>query len=228
MCVGDAVSTADQTSSMPLTESPKVLQASTILEPLDEHLCVTNDTTATPTDSTMEVVQDATSMAPSRSLMLCENQPYMIRECETSIPDTPAASLKRFWKHAVSFTMNLPPLLLSLVGWRSNYTPISQERLALQMLIVNGSVRASNVEFRYSTSQEEAKSLSRSFTVIPPSDRQHLTPIQAFQARLQSRGGQLIQRLRMQDAYGRFCARGTQVFDRVRRELTIRSYVSRT
>lgn len=222
ICVGDAVSAVDQTSSMPLTESPNVLQASSILAPPDNHACVPSDIDSATPEATTAVAEDFMSMVPARSLMVCENQTYVIQEPETNIAHTSATSLKRFWKHAVTVTMNIPSVLLSLLGWRTNYAPMSQERLALQMLILNGSVRASNVEFRYSTAQEEAKNLSRSFAVLPPpSDRQRLTPLQALRTRF-SRS------LHMQETYGRLCSQGTQLFQRVRRELTIRSYLSRT
>lgn len=178
-------------------------------------------------EAAIAVMQDTKSMVPSRSFMLRENQTYVIQAARTAIPQASTASSDRFWKQALRITVNIPQVLLSLLGWRTSYAPVSQERLALQMLILNGSVRASNVEFRYSTSQEEAKSLSRSFTVIPPSDRQHLTPLQTFRARLQARGTQLIHRLSTQETYAGLQSRGIQLFDRVRRELTIRSYLSR-
>jgi len=178
-------------------------------------------------EAAIAVTQDTKSMVPSRSFMLQENQTYVIQAARTAIPQASTASSDRFWKQALTFTMKIPQVLLSLLGWRTHYAPVSQERLALQMLILNGSVRASNVEFRYSTSQEEAKSLSRSFTVIPPSDRKHLTPLQVFRARLQARGTQLFQRLYTQETYAGLQSRGIQLFERVRREMTIRSYLSR-
>jgi len=159
--------------------------------------------------------------------MVWENQLSVIQAARIAAPQTATASTGQFWKQALSITMNLPRIVLSLFGRRTQRTPISQERLALQMLIVNGSVRASNVEFRYSTAQEETKSLSRSFAALPPSDRQNLTPFQALRARLHGRGTQLMQRLYAQETYSGLQSRGTQLMDRVREELTARSYLSR-
>ena len=219
--VVDTIDTANHASSVTITEHPDLQQDFSILLPSDSPVSVVSDMTTAIPEVKMEVMQDTTSVAPSRSLMLCESDNYVVQTVETANSQVSGPALKRFWKHAMTVMTNLPSAFLSLVGRRADYAPISRERFVLQMLIVNGSVRASNVEFRHPTSQEEAKSLSRSFTARPPSDHYHPTPLQALRTRF-SRS------LQMQGAYGRFCARGTQLFDRVRRELTIRSYLSRT
>ncbi|MDH5667809.1 MAG: hypothetical protein OEY86_07355 [Nitrospira sp.] len=224
----ETVDAANHASSVTITEHSDIQQDSNILMSSDSPVSVVSDITPVVQGATMEIVQDTVSEEPSRSLMLCDGHNYMVQTVETADSQVSGTALKRLWKHAVTVMMNLPPVFLSLVGRRADYAPVSRERFVLQMLIINGSVRASNVEFRHPTSQEEAKSFSRSFTVLPPSDYYHPTLLQALRARLHSRGGQLVRRLRMQDAYGRLCIRGTQLFDRVRRELTIRSYLSRT
>jgi len=212
---------------MPDVENIRTPQSSTAMMPTEHRGSTISVINAAVPETTMAVEQDSTSLVPSRPLMLWENQTYAIQGARTAAPQISTASAERFWKQALAVTMKIPPALLSLLGWRTSYAPISQERLALQMLILNGSVRASNVEFRYSTSQEEAKNLSRSFAVLPPPDRHHLTPLQKLRMRLHAGGTQFIQRLYTQHAYARLHSRGMQLFERIRRELTIRSYLSR-
>lgn len=213
--------------AMTVVEDTMPIQSPPDVPPMEHEDSAISAVDAPAPEAALAVVQESTSLVPSRSFMLCENQTYVIQTPQSSTPHSSMASSQQFWKQALGVTMKIPPALLSLLGWRTSYAPISQERLALQMLILNGSVRASNVEFRYSTSQEEAKSLSRSFAVLPPPDRHHLTPLQKLRMRLHAGGTQFIQRLYTQHAYARLHSRGMQLFERIRRELTIRSYLSR-
>lgn len=184
-----------------------------------------DDTTVTEAPST--IAESGKNIVSSRFLMPYENRARVLSAARTAIPQGETSTTKKYWKYVVTETMKLPSMIMSFLGWRTHRVATQQTQMVLQMLVLNGSVRSGDVEFRYGNSPEEGGVLSRSFAAPPPSDGHPPTSLQAGCARLRTRGIQLIEEARLQERYARVQSRGMQLLEWLRRELTTLSYSSR-
>ena len=221
------VSSPAPESLLTATDHTRNAPSSTPHMPWNNRAAALNTANSSTPHTLMIPVQERQSMAPPQPVILRGNQTYKRRATDVVVPQAFQATPVKFWKRSLTASLQIPSMLLSLFGWYNSQRPLQQKRMVLQMLIVSGSIRPCNVEFRYSTTPEETGSLSRSFAATPPTDIHPSTPLQMFLARSQAGGAQLIQRLRMQECYVRLYGRWIQLVERLRRELSTRANLSR-
>jgi hypothetical protein len=208
-------------------ESAKSIVSSSPLMPWENRTRVPRVTATTVPEAPPTTANGVQNIASSRSLMPCEYRTRVLSAARTAIPQGETSTTKKYWKYVVTETMKLPSMIMSFLGWRTHRMATQQTQMVLQMLVLNGSVRSGDVEFRYGNSPEEGGVLSRSFAAPPPSDGHPPTSLQAGCARLRTRGIQLIEEARLQERYARVQSRGMQLLEWLRRELTTLSYSSR-
>lgn len=159
------------------------------------------------------------SIVAFSALLPGEKQACALSAVGTSLPQASTATMEEWWESAMRETTNISPTIMSLFGWRTYRLRMQQKRLALQLLVVNGSVRPGNVDIRYSADPNEAGTVCRSIAVPPRSDNHSVTSLQVFYARLRTRGVQLVRWLRIQEACTRLQSCRIQLLEWVRRSV---------
>lgn len=187
------------------------------LLPRENQACMLSAVGSTIPIASLTTAERTKSIVAFSPLLPRENQACVLSAVGTSLPQASTATMEEWWESAMRETTNISPTIMSLFGWRTYRLRMQQKRLALQLLVVNGSVRPGNVDIRYSADPNEAGTVCRSFAVPPRSDTHSLTSLQVFYARLRARGVQLVRWLRLQEACTRLQSCRMQLLEWVRR-----------